>query len=251
MNWSQFIRDAATVATAYNTYQTSKKLDTLNESLNDFKNQTSTDIFTQTKLPSMNDYFNFNFSDFSFDRFNFSFNIFKNNFNKMLGNDVIGNSIDNQLRETINDGRWDGIYHVNKDKNENKIYSIVKPKPITLNIDINEYPDSDYFKLPKTIREQIYNNSIITIPLWLNPATRHYSYKFKEAYYGDIKANRVEFPLFVDVAENYHTANDISLDEFTFTEGDNINKDVLASKMIKKTSNTIEYPMDYINNKIK
>jgi hypothetical protein len=44
MNWSQFIRDAATVATAYNTYQTSKKLDTLNESLDDFKNQTSGEL---------------------------------------------------------------------------------------------------------------------------------------------------------------------------------------------------------------
>ena len=44
MNWSQFIRDAATVATAYNTYQTSKKLDTLNESLDDFKNQTSAEL---------------------------------------------------------------------------------------------------------------------------------------------------------------------------------------------------------------
>jgi hypothetical protein len=31
MNWAQFIRDSATVATAYSTYQTSKKLDTLED----------------------------------------------------------------------------------------------------------------------------------------------------------------------------------------------------------------------------
>jgi tetratricopeptide (TPR) repeat protein len=44
MNWSQFVRDAATLATAYNTYQTSVKMDTLNDSLNDFKNQTSAEL---------------------------------------------------------------------------------------------------------------------------------------------------------------------------------------------------------------
>ena len=44
MNWAQFIRDAATASTAYNTYQTSSKLDSLNESLNDFKNQTSAEL---------------------------------------------------------------------------------------------------------------------------------------------------------------------------------------------------------------
>ena len=49
MNWAQFIRDAATVATAYNTYQTSEKLDKLNESLEDFKNKTSADLSKLTE----------------------------------------------------------------------------------------------------------------------------------------------------------------------------------------------------------
>jgi hypothetical protein len=44
MNWSQFIRDASAVATAFNTFQANKKLDTLNESLNDFKNQTNAEL---------------------------------------------------------------------------------------------------------------------------------------------------------------------------------------------------------------
>jgi len=44
MNWAQFIRDSATVATSYNTFQTSKKLDSLNDALDDFKNQTSAEL---------------------------------------------------------------------------------------------------------------------------------------------------------------------------------------------------------------
>lgn len=48
MNWSQFVRDTASVATAYNTYQNNKKLDTLNESLNDFKNQTNAQLLKLT-----------------------------------------------------------------------------------------------------------------------------------------------------------------------------------------------------------
>jgi hypothetical protein len=49
MNWAQFIRDAAIVSTAYNTYQTSQKLDTLNSSLDDFKNQTSAELSKLTE----------------------------------------------------------------------------------------------------------------------------------------------------------------------------------------------------------
>jgi tetratricopeptide (TPR) repeat protein len=44
MSWSQFIRDSASINTSYNTYQTNKKLDNLNDSLNDFKKQTSLEL---------------------------------------------------------------------------------------------------------------------------------------------------------------------------------------------------------------
>jgi hypothetical protein len=44
MNWSQYIRDAATISTAYNTFQTGKKLDALNENLNDFKEKTNAEL---------------------------------------------------------------------------------------------------------------------------------------------------------------------------------------------------------------
>jgi hypothetical protein len=214
----------------------------------DFKKPTSTDIFKQTKLPNMSDYMDIN--TFSFD----NFNIFKNYFNRMVGNDTIGNSADNQLRETINNGRWDGIYHCNS--NDYNVYSMIKPKPLTVNVDINKYPNSDYFKLPKVVREGIYNNSAnaaITIPVYnsnMNGNNR-YIYKFNDAHIGSVVANRVIFPLFADVDENYHIANDIPLDDFTFTDGDNINKDVLAAKMFSYKDDKFVYPMDYINNKIK
>lgn len=213
----------------------------------DFKKPTSTDIFKQTKLPNMSDYMDIN--TFSFD----NFNIFKNYFNRMVGNDTIGNSADNQLRETINNGRWDGIYHCNS--NDYNVYSMIKPKPLAVNVDINKYPNSDYFKLPKVVREGIYNSTSnsITIPVYnsnMNGNNR-YIYKFNDAYFGTNVANRVIFPLFADVDENYHIANDIPLDDFTFTDGDNINKHVLASKMFSYKDSRFVYPMDYINNKIK
>lgn len=39
MNWPQFLRDTESAATAYNTYNTVRKLESLNESLSDFKKQ--------------------------------------------------------------------------------------------------------------------------------------------------------------------------------------------------------------------
>lgn len=44
MSWMQFLRDTAVFSTAYNTHQTSKKLDKINDSIKDFKNQMSEDI---------------------------------------------------------------------------------------------------------------------------------------------------------------------------------------------------------------
>jgi len=215
----------------------------------DFKKPTSTDIFKQTKLPNMSDYMNIN--NFSFD----NFNIFKNYFNRMFGNDTIGDSVDNQLRETINNGRWDGIYNIKKNDDEYNIYSIIKPSDLTFNIDINNYPNSDYFKLPKNVRESIYTNTAagITIPVRDSNMNGNYRYiyKFNDTYFGNNSNNRVIFPLFADVDENYHIANDIPLDDFIFTDGDNINKDVLASKMFSYKDGRFIYPMNYINNKIK
>jgi hypothetical protein len=44
MGWAQFLRDTATFATANNTYQANKKLETLNDSLEDFKHQTVAEL---------------------------------------------------------------------------------------------------------------------------------------------------------------------------------------------------------------
>lgn len=215
----------------------------------DFKKPTSTDIFTDTNMPNMGDYMNMNFTDFSFNNFMSSFSIFKNYFSKMFGNDTIAYSIDNQLRETINVGRWDGIYHVKPNNDDNHVYSIIKPKDITFNVNINNYPGSDYFKLPKVIRNSIFDTTKnITIPNTFNKTGR-YSYHFSNAYI-DVKENHVKYPLFVDDSENYHIINDVSIDDLIFTDSDNINKDVLVSKMFTYKDNKFVYPMDYINNKI-
>jgi len=217
----------------------------------DFKKPTSTDIFTDTNMPNMGDYMNLNFTNFSFNNFMSSFSMFKNYFSKMFGNDTIAYSIDNQLRENISAGRWDGIYHLKQNNDNNYVFSIIKPTNIKFKVDINKYPSSDYFKLPKDVREKIFTTTNdITIPNIMDPTTGKYSYRFNEAYLGSDKANNIDYPLVVDNNDNYHIINDVPMDDLIFTDGDNINKDILASKMFSYNNSKFEYPMDYINNKI-
>jgi hypothetical protein len=65
-------------------------------------------------------------------------------------------------RIEIKNGRSDNIFHVNFNKvnnrtDINKTYSIIKPKPITLNFNENIYYDSDYNKIDSNIKAYIGN----------------------------------------------------------------------------------------------
>ena len=87
------------------------------------------------------------------------FTSFKNSFNKFLGNDIVGNLIDNQPRETTSDGRYNGITNIKKiNDNSGRIYNIFKPSDKELVIDLNLYSsdsDIDFYKLPEGIRAEI------------------------------------------------------------------------------------------------
>lgn len=225
----------------------------------DFKNSTSMDIFTETKLPTMSSYISSGFTNIMPEKYRISFNSMYNNFQKAMGNDVIGNSIDNQLRETTNDGSWDDIYHLKKNNEDKRVYSIIKPKDIPLNFDvnINDYPDIDYFKLPKYVREKIFDpnsSNLINIKPTVDPKTGRYTYKFKYGYYGTNVENIVDItkiPFIDDNTRNdYYISNSIPINDYTFTDSDNINPDILIKKMFTTEGVNIKYPMEYINNKI-
>jgi len=86
------------------------------------------------------------------------FTSFKNSFNKFLGNDIVGNLIDNQPRETTSVGRYNGITNIKKmNDNSGKIYNIFKPSDKEMIIDLNSYSSSDidFYKLPEGIRNEI------------------------------------------------------------------------------------------------
>jgi len=190
------------------------------------------------------------------EKYRLQFNNFRNSFNKLFGNDLIGTSINNQIRDTISNGRYDSIYHIKKNENETKIYLITQPNNIKLNIDINNYPDSDYFKLPEDLRK-IYNpkNNTITIPPSINNTNGKYIYKFENAYYGSNIENKVNInnSPFIDIQtnnENYYKANNIPIDDFIFSDKDNINPSILKEKMFSFENGKYVYPVDYINKKI-
>lgn len=87
------------------------------------------------------------------DKYKINFNIFKNNVNKFFGNDFSGTN-----RETISEGRYDGINHI-KFNNEDKIISMMKPNDIKWNVKFDNYPNIDFNKLPEDVKKQIYDEN--------------------------------------------------------------------------------------------
>ena len=91
------------------------------------------------------------------DKYKIQFTSFRNSINKAMGNDIIANSIDNQPRESINEGRYNGITNIKKKSDDVNIYNIFKPKDKSISINLDEYKDSDidFYKLPEGVRKEI------------------------------------------------------------------------------------------------
>lgn len=118
----------------------------------DYSNEnTSMFFFKLDRPPSLfTDMFN-QINNIIPDRYKVNFNIFKNNINRVIGNDLNGIK-----RETIDQGRYDGINHI-KFENDDKIISIMKPRDIKWNVNFDNYPNIDYNKLPNDVKTKIYD----------------------------------------------------------------------------------------------
>lgn len=134
--------------------------------LNASTNKTNLDIFINARPKD----FLTNLSDSLIgiipDKYRIQFTSFKNNLNKVIGNDIIANSIENKIRETTDKGRYNGISNIKKiDDNEN-VYSIYKPNNKELEIDLDLYKDTniDFYKLPEGVRNEIINQTSGKVP---------------------------------------------------------------------------------------
>lgn len=118
----------------------------------DYSNEnTSMFFFKLDRPPSLfTDMFN-QINNIIPDRYKVNFNIFKNNINRVIGNDLNGIK-----RETIDQGRYDGINHI-KFENDDKIISMMKPRDIKWNVNFDNYPNIDYNKLPNDVKTKIYD----------------------------------------------------------------------------------------------
>jgi hypothetical protein len=83
-----------------------------------------------------------------------------NRVNLAVGNDIKANAIDTKNRETITDGRYNGITHIKQSKDDNNTYITSKPNDFELVLNIDDYTDKDidFNKLPQQIKEKIKAN---------------------------------------------------------------------------------------------
>ena len=173
----------------------------------DFNNSTNMDFYFKTNRPSFMSTFTNTLSGFVPERYQTNFTAFKNSFNKTLGNDLTANSRNKYNRENIgNKGRYDGIYHIKKDNGDN-IFSTIKPGDIIWNLEINNYKNTDFFKLPSNI-QTIYNTSnYTTVNIPVISENGKYIYKLdNNAYYGNNKNKKIKienFPYTDDTSSIY------------------------------------------------
>ncbi len=99
------------------------------------------------------------------EKYRVQFTAFKNNVNKAFGNDLTENSMYNLNREEIKTGRTDDIFHINLDNNNEKVYTMVKPKDIEIPIKYdNMSKKADLNQLPELIKEK-YTDTILKLRL--------------------------------------------------------------------------------------
>ena len=218
----------------------------------DFNNSTNMDFYFKTNTPSFMSTFSNTLIGFIPEQYQTNFTAFKNSFNKTLGNDLPANSRNKYIRENIgNKGRYDGIYHI-KYNDENTIYTTIKPGNIKWNLDINNYKNTDFFKLPSNI-QNIYNTSNYTsVNIPVKTENGIYVYKLDDsAYFGDNpskKINNLNFPYTDEkspIYGNIFKLNNVNnVNTFKNNDkkyGENINN----SFNIDDNGNTI-YPIEYI-----
>jgi hypothetical protein len=172
------------------------------------------------------------------------FNSLRNNLNNTFGNDIIDKSINTTNREEIQTGRYDNLVHVNVINDTNKVYTLVKPKDIELNLNINDYKSADYFKLPINIQNIISSNNIY-IPSNVNNTSGLFDYRMENAYIKKREGNTEQIinintlqdykPIFIDAnLPNKFIFNSIDAKKFKIDKTD-------VRQMINFDTNTSTY----------
>jgi len=187
------------------------------------------------------------------DAYKIQFTGFRNSFNKMVGNDTVANLIDNQPRETINTGRYNGITNVKKNNDNERIYNIFRPSNKTLTIDLDSYKetDIDFYKLPKGVQDDILN---IENGIKLNKIGDNNKYEFnfivktakttdgREKYKYEMNSNAT-IPIETDrTLQNYFNIISKPINPISITQKDyEKNRNNL---MFNFVDNKFEYPKD-------
>jgi len=211
------------------------------------------------------------------------FNGFKNSFSKFFGKDNIKDDIDSEDRKTITTGRYDGILHIKKDNlsGDNYIYSVVKPKPVKVSVNMDNYRNSDYNKLPTAIKNlDKYNINNYNIYIPVNSNNIKYSYDMENAYYTNAAStsssstpperikginigNTTPF-ITSNIVKNQegntikstntiYNINQIPIEEqYIFSDKNSLSEKILKTKLFDYdvVNGSYNYPMRYINDEI-
>ena len=191
------------------------------------------------------------------DKYRVQLTSLRNTFNRTIGNDTIGKSANNIIRETITTGRNDGIYHIKYDINDDKTYSILKPSNLEFSVNSRDYPNIDLYKLPAKIQE-LYNYGISIEPT--EDENGKYVYIAENAKYKDyikdssLNNKSVEYEINPFKTDNNFLniiKHPINSPGYSFNINDNVNPEIFKEKLLNNKDNIYTYQEDYIKKKIK
>ena len=180
------------------------------------------------------------------EKYRITFTAFRNNVNSVFGNDLVETSIHNRPREVIKNGRYDDIFHINIENNNEKIYTMVKPKDIEIKIKYDNIANSaDLNKLPDKIKEKYKNNFKKLIIDAKASENGSFIFPTKDIKYEDKSGNKIK--LTADNIEN--PFEDVINDKFPLKEFNM--KDYIYNKLMTNNVNALmkdkkEYPPSYI-----
>ena len=178
------------------------------------------------------------------DKYKVQFTSFRNQINVAMGNDILANSIENQPRESIKEGRYNGITNIKKNTDDVNIYNIFKPKDKTISINLDEYKDSDidFYKLPESVRNEIINKNKQFIQ-GTNNNIYNINFFNRQILSGDGKMN---YKYIVDTNNNIPIKTDPSVNNHFIIETKPINPIKITEKDIQ--TNRTKYMFTYSNN---
>lgn len=175
------------------------------------------------------------------DRYRIQFTAFKNNVNSVFGNDLVDKSIYNIPRGEIKTGRIDNIMHIDIKNDKDKIYTMVKPKQIV--IDVEKYINNDmskshdFYKLPENIRNK-YKQAIKKFIINAEQTNGLFTYPAQEMRYeGDdgipilLRNTNIKNPYKDTADKKGYILNEIKQPNYLFDNSSNIDP-VYANKRI-------------------